>query len=98
MSLEMPMHPRSAGVLCHLTSLPGESGIGDLGAPAWRFADWLRQAGQGLWQMLPLGPPGFGESPYQSFSAFAGNPLLVSLDRLAEEGWLSRLDVPRHFD
>ena len=81
--------PRSSGVLCHVTSLPGQWGIGDLGEAAGRFAECLHQAGQGIWQVLPLGPPGFGESPYQSFSAFAGNPLLVGLDRLAEEGWLS---------
>jgi len=85
----MTQLPRTAGILCHLTSLPGRWGIGDLGDVAWRFADWLVSAGQGIWQVLPLGPPGFGESPYQSFSAFAGNPLLVGLDRLAEEGWLS---------
>jgi 4-alpha-glucanotransferase len=84
---------RSSGVLCHITSLPGECGIGDLGAAAGRFADWLHEAGQGLWQMLPLGPPGFGESPYQSFSAFAGNPLLVPLDRLVDERWLAPDDL-----
>ena len=84
---------RSSGILCHVTSLPGERGIGDLGASALRFADWLHEAGQGLWQMLPLGPPGFGESPYQSFSAFAGNPLLVPLDVLVEEGWVSPADA-----
>ena len=82
--------PRAAGILCHVTSLPGRWGIGDLGAAAYRFADWLAESKQGLWQVLPLGPPGFGESPYQSYSAFAGNPLLVGLDRLADEGWLSR--------
>jgi len=80
---------RTAGILCHVTSLPGRFGIGDLGQSAYQFADWLAEARQGLWQVLPLGPPGFGESPYQTFSAFAGNPLLVGLDRLAEEGWLS---------
>jgi 4-alpha-glucanotransferase len=85
--------PRTAGILCHVTSLPGRWGIGDLGAAAYRFADWLAESQQGLWQVLPLGPPGFGESPYQSFSAFAGNPLLVGLDRLADEGWLSRDDL-----
>jgi len=92
--------PRSSGVLCHVTSLPGRWGIGDLGETAHKFVDWLASAGQGLWQALPLGPPGYGESPYQSFSAFAGNPLLVGLDRLAAEGWLSmsELDGAPRFD
>jgi 4-alpha-glucanotransferase len=64
-----------------------------LGAAAYRFADWLAESNQGLWQVLPLGPPGFGESPYQSYSAFAGNPLVIGLDRLANEGWLSQDDL-----
>src|SRR5262245_19893173 len=85
----MSQFPRSSGILCHVTSLPGPWGIGDLGNVSHRFVDWLAGAGQGLWQVLPLGPPGFGESPYQSLSAFAGNPLLIGLDRLVEEGWLS---------
>lgn len=89
----MSRFPRAAGILCHITSLPGRWGLGDLGGAAHRFVDWLADAGQGLWQILPLGPPGYGESPYQSFSAFAGNPLLVGLDRLADEGWLSRRDL-----
>ncbi len=66
----------------HPTSLPGPHGIGELGAEAFRFADWLAAAGQKLWQVLPLGPTGYGESPYQLFSAFAGNPLLLSLELL----------------
>jgi 4-alpha-glucanotransferase len=70
---------RASGVLLHPTSLPGPCGIGGLGAEAYRFADWLAEAGQKIWQMLPLGPVGYGESPYQLFSAFAGNPLLISL-------------------
>ncbi len=74
--------PRSSGILLHPTSLPGPHGIGDLGPAAFRFADWLSAAGQKLWQVLPLGPTGYGESPYQLFSAFAGNPLLLSLDLL----------------
>jgi 4-alpha-glucanotransferase len=86
----MSRFPRSSGILCHVTCLPGRWGVGDLGGVSYRFVDWLARAGQGLWQVLPLGPPGFGESPYQSFSAFAGNPLLIGIDRLAEEGWLSR--------
>ncbi|MBZ5586617.1 MAG: 4-alpha-glucanotransferase [Acidobacteriia bacterium] len=79
---------RSSGVLLHPTSLPGASGIGDLGPEAFRFADWLAEAGMRIWQVLPLGPTGYGESPYQLFSAFAGNPLLISLDVLAVRGWL----------
>jgi len=74
--------PRSSGILLHPTSLPGPHGIGDLGSSARRFADFLADAGQTLWQVLPLGPTGFGDSPYQCFSALAGNPLLVSLDAI----------------
>jgi 4-alpha-glucanotransferase len=77
----------------HPTSLPGRYGIGDLGAEAYRFADWLAAAGQRIWQVLPLGPTGYGESPYQLFSAFAGNPLLLSLDPLVPASELE--DVPR---
>lgn len=82
--------PRSSGILLHPTSLPGRYGIGDLGPEAHRFIDFLADAGQRIWQVLPLGPTGYGDSPYQLFSAFAGNPLLVSLDQLAGEGLLSR--------
>jgi 4-alpha-glucanotransferase len=85
--------PRQGGLLLHPTSLPGGHGVGDLGPEAERFVDFLAGAGQTLWQVLPLGPPGYGESPYQSFSAFAGNPLLVSLELLAEEGWLAAADL-----
>ena len=80
--------PRCGGVLLHLTSLPGGSGIGDLGPSAFEFADFLSDAAQKLWQVLPLNPTGYGDSPYQCFSAFAGNPLLISLERLAEKGLL----------
>ena len=65
---------RSSGILLHPTSLPGPHGIGELGPEAFRFADWLADAGQNLWQVLPLGPVGYGESPYQLFSAFAATP------------------------
>lgn len=84
---------RSAGVLLHLTSLPGPGGIGDLGRPAHAMLNWLDRAGCGLWQFLPLTPIGRGWSPYQSRSSFAGNPLLISLEKLAEEGWLDPEDV-----
>jgi 4-alpha-glucanotransferase len=85
--------PRLSGILLHPTSLPGRYGIGDVGPQARRFVDFLAGAGQGLWQVLPLGPTGYGDSPYQCFSAFAGNPLLVSLEDLADEGWLSPSDL-----
>src|SRR5258707_1688588 len=82
--------PRSSGILLHPTSLPGPYGIGDLGPEAFAFADFLAASGQRLWQMLPLGPTGYGDSPYSSFSAFAGNTLLISPDRLLAEGLLPR--------
>src|SRR5512140_1780207 len=85
--------PRSAGILLHPTSLPGRYGIGDLGDEARRFADFLRDAGQTIWQVLPINPTGYGDSPYQSFSAFAGNPLLISLDELRERGYLAEADL-----
>ena len=84
-----PTFPRSSGILLHPTSLPGRFGIGDLGVEAYRFVDFLKDAGQRLWQVLPLGPTGYGDSPYQCFSAFAGNPLLISLERLVEKGLLN---------
>lgn len=84
---------RSAGILLHPTSLPGKYGIGDLGNEAFKFADFLKEAGQTLWQVFPLGPTGYGDSPYQSFSAFAGNPLLISPDKLIEDGLLYQTDL-----
>jgi len=80
--------PRSGGILLHPISLPSRGGIGDFGPAAYEFLDFLAAARQGLWQVLPLGPPAKGNSPYSSTSAFAGNPLLVSLERLAQHGWL----------
>ncbi len=79
---------RSSGILLHLTSLPSPDGIGSLGKQAFEFADFLRAAGMRVWQMLPATPTGYGESPYQSFSAFAGNPFLIDLRTLEEEGIL----------
>ena len=76
--------------MLHPTSLPSRSGIGDFGPAAYQFVDFLASARQGLWQVLPLGPLGYGNSPYSSTSAFAGNPLLISLERLAEHGWIDR--------
>jgi 4-alpha-glucanotransferase len=84
---------RESGILLHLTSLPGPWGIGDLGDDARWFVDWLARAGQGSWQMLPVGPTGYGDSPYALLSLFGGNPLLVSLDRLAADGLLSGSDA-----
>jgi 4-alpha-glucanotransferase len=84
--------PRASGILLHPTSLPGRFGIGDLGPGAHAFLDFLAESGQRWWQMLPLGPSGAGNSPYQSYSSYAGNPLLISPERLVEDGWLSRSD------
>ncbi len=87
------MHARTSGILLHPTSLPGPFGIGDLGPRARQFVDFLADAGQGLWQVLPLGPTGYGDSPYQAVSAFAGNPLIISPELLAQEGWLTGEDL-----
>lgn len=84
---------RASGILLHPTSFPGPHGIGDLGENAFKFIDFLVEAGQSLWQVLPLGPTGYGDSPYASFSSFAGNPLLISLDALVEQGDLSPADL-----
>jgi 4-alpha-glucanotransferase len=86
--------PRSAGLLLHPTSLPGRHGIGDLGPAAYAWVDALVRAKQKWWQVLPLGPTGYGDSPYQCFSAFAGNPVLVSLDGLSQDGLLKSGDLP----
>ncbi|MGE5409465.1 MAG: 4-alpha-glucanotransferase [Clostridiales bacterium] len=87
------MIERSAGILLHPTSLPGRFGIGDLGPEAYNFINFLEAAGQRLWQVFPLGPTGYGDSPYQCFSAFAGNPLLISPQLLIEEGLLKDEDL-----
>lgn len=85
--------PRTSGILLHPTSLPGPFGIGDLGPDAYRFIDFLVSAGQSLWQVLPLGPTGYGDSPYACFSAFAGNTLLISPEQLVNEGLLDHDSV-----
>ena len=85
----MNLTERASGVLLHVTSLPGPHGSGDLGPAAYHYIDWLHDAGQRLWQVLPLTPIGPGDSPYQSVSAFAGSPLLVALEPLVERGWLA---------
>src|SRR4051812_31053264 len=84
---------RRSGILLHPTSLPSRWGIGDLGITAYEFVDFLIAAGQQLWQVMPLGPTGYGDSPYASFSAFAGNPLLISIDRLRDDGLLTEADL-----
>ncbi|MBI2683059.1 MAG: 4-alpha-glucanotransferase [Acidobacteriales bacterium] len=85
--------PRASGLLLHPTSLPSRGGIGDLGPEAYAFVDFLHAAKQSLWQVLPLGPTGLGDSPYSAISAFAGNPLLISLDLLADHAWIGREEV-----
>jgi 4-alpha-glucanotransferase len=84
---------RRCGILCHPTCLPGPFGIGDLGEAAYRLVDFLASAGQSVWQVLPLGPTGYGDSPYQPFSAFAGNPLLIDPRQLVEDGLLTERDL-----
>ncbi|MCD8342384.1 MAG: 4-alpha-glucanotransferase [Clostridiales bacterium] len=92
------MFPRSSGILLHLTSLPGDYGIGSMGREARHFVDFLQKAGQSYWQILPLVPPGEGNSPYMSPSSAAGNPLLIDLPTLAEEGLLQWSDLaPYHY-
>ncbi len=85
--------PRTSGILLHPSSLPGPHGIGELGATARQFVDFLAEAKQSLWQILPLGPTGYGDSPYASFSSFAGNPLLIALDALVEQQLLEAADL-----
>jgi len=84
---------RHCGILLHPTSLPGRFGIGSLGQEAHRFVEFLAEARQSLWQVLPLGPTGYGDSPYQSFSAFAGNPLLIDLELLRRDGLLTQAEL-----
>src|SRR5580704_7368247 len=84
------LRARASGVLVHPTCLPGPHGSGDLGVGARAFVDFLASAAQRWWQMLPVGPPGYGESPYSAESTFAGSPLLVSLDGLADDGLIDR--------
>lgn len=85
--------PRSSGILLHPTSLPGKYGIGDFGPGAYSFIDFLEETYQSIWQVLPLGPVGYGNSPYQSSSSFAGNHLLISFDRLLDAEWLLEEDL-----
>ena len=84
---------RGAGILLPISALPSPYGIGTLGKSAYQFVDWLKEAGQTYWQVLPIGPTSYGDSPYQSFSAFAGNPYFIDLDILIEEGLLRQSEV-----
>ena len=84
---------RASGILMHISSLPSPWGIGTLGKESYAFADFLREAGQKYWQVLPLGPTGYGDSPYQSSSSFAGNPYFIDLDTLAEDGLLTAEEI-----
>ena len=83
-----PPAPLRAGTLMHLSSLPSAGGVGTMGEAAYRFVDFLAASGLTVWQMLPVGPAGYGESPYQSFSAFAGDALLIDLPDLVARGLL----------
>jgi 4-alpha-glucanotransferase len=95
MSLPFPAGYRASGILLHVTSLPSRYGIGDVGPAAIAWIDRLREAGQGWWQALPVGPTGYGDSPYQALSSFAGNPLLISPDWLVEDGLICVADCAR---
>lgn len=90
---KIPRAKRESGVLLHISSLPGPYGIGTLGKEAYKIIDFLKESGQTYWQMLPIGPTGFGDSPYQSFSTFAGNPYFIDLDILVEEGLLKQEEL-----
>ena len=89
------MSERAAGILMPISSLPSEYGIGCFSKSAYEFVDSLKGAGQSYWQILPLGPTSYGDSPYQSFSTFAGNPYFISLDELIEEGVLTRAECEK---
>ena len=92
-----PRGYRASGVLLHVTSMPSPYGIGDLGSAAFSWIDRLHTAGQRWWQVLPLGPTGYGDSPYQSMSSFAGNPGLISPDSLISDGLLKMADCQTEF-
>lgn len=89
----MSTKEKKTGVLLHITSLPSDYGIGDLGKEAYSFADSLKKNKISLWQILPTGPTGFGDSPYASRSAFAGNELFISPERLYLDGYLDLMDI-----
>ena len=87
---------RASGLLLHPTSLPSPFGIGDLGPQAYRFVEFMAAAKQKLWQILPLGPTGFANSPYLCYSAIAGNPLLISPEGLRDRGWITNQDLDEY--
>ena len=87
---------RSSGILLHISSLDSDYGIGTLGKSAFDFVDFLKDSGQDFWQVLPLGPTGYGDSPYQAFSTFAGNPYFIDLDILVEEGLLEKDELTQY--
>ena len=86
---------RQQGILMPIASIPSAYGIGTLGKESYRFIDFLQKAGQSLWQILPLGPTSYGDSPYQTFSTFAGNPYYIDLELLIEEGLLTQKEIGR---
>lgn len=86
---------RVAGILMPITSLPSPYGIGTIGKDARKFADFLKKAGQKIWQILPVGPTSYGDSPYQSFSTYAGNPYMIDLDTLCQEGLLTKAQIKK---
>ena len=90
------MKRRSSGILMHISSLPGPYGIGDFGKGAYDFVDFLECASQKEWQILPLGITGFGDSPYQNFSVFAGNPYFIDLEEFFQKGYLNKEDIALH--
>lgn len=88
--------PRQAGILMPITSLPSPYGIGTIGKEAYKFADFLKKSGQKIWQILPVGPTSYGDSPYQSFSTYAGNPYMIDLDTLVSEGLLKKAELKKY--
>ena len=87
------LNKRANGVLMHISSLPGDFGIGTFGKEAYKFIDFLKKSAQTYWQILPIGPTSYGDSPYQSFSTFAGNPYFIDLHILVQQGYLSDSDL-----
>ena len=85
---------RGSGILMHISSFPTNYGIGTMGSEAYRFVDFLQKSGQKYWQILPIGPTSYGDSPYQSFSTFAGNPYFIDLDKLREDLSLIHISEP----
>ena len=92
------MMNRNSGILLHITSLPSPYGVGNLGKAAFDFVDFLKKAGQSYWQILPICPPGYGDSPYQAFSTFAGNPYLIDPDQLVAAGWLTQEELDATYE